>query len=391
MALSIFCLLDIQRESVHRQLLLRPKCRWSTKIGCLTSLNNNRKCNPLLCIVKKEFAHIIFWLAYAILRIATAGTYDMDFFPISIQLIVELPLMMATTYLLTYRFIPLLISSRRITPWLLSILLIIAAVLVRRLMMESILYPLLYQEKDYTFVFFDVYRLVGYTFDFVVVAGLFSAFKFYRDWRIEKSKAGRLVVEKRDAQLRMLRAQVQPHFLFNTLNAIYYEAIKKTDRAAELILKLSDLLRFVLEDCNKDLIPLTAEVELIRNFADLESSRHGHRVKCEIVVQTNEDIYVPPMLFFTLVENAFKYGVSDTGSSSRIAIHIGSDKKSVSIRVTNSIHASGGVPIAGTSLGLGVSNMLQQLELLFGKAYKYSTNVSSSEYVCSLQMPREKA
>jgi sensor histidine kinase YesM len=313
----------------------------------------------------------------------------MDFFPISIQVLVELPLMMAITYIVSYRLIPSFITKPKLKHVLWALLLIGIAVLVRRWVMGSILYPWLYEGKDFTFVFYNIYRFAGYALDFIVVIGLFNAFKFYNEWRQEKSKARKLYVEKQAAQLRLLRAQVHPHFLFNMLNAIYYESIQKSDRAPELILKLSELLRFVLEECDKELIPLEKEIELIRNFAELELSRHGHRLQCDITVNAQETILIPPMLFFSLVENAFKYGVSDIGPASRIAVEILSNEESVSIQVSNSLYEHIDSRQAKTSLGLGLKNTIQQLDLLFDDNYNYSNDTSERTYTCYLQIPRQ--
>jgi len=137
------------------------------------------------------------------------------------------------------------------------------------------------------------------------------AFKFSIDWYEENKTLQEVKVEKLQAEVNYLRSQVNPHFLFNALNNLYALTLRKSDQAPEIVLKLSELMEYMLYESDETFVPLEKEIRYLRNYLELERIRQGNQADIRLTVEGDMDRYViPPFLILPLVENAFKHGVS---------------------------------------------------------------------------------
>ena len=245
-------------------------------------------------------------------------------------------------------------------------------------------FPLLYAGKDYTFTFFDTYRLVGYLLQIIAVTGVFIGFKLYRENRIEKKKVARLGQEKQEIELQFLRSQLHPHFLFNTLNSLYYEIVNKSDKAGDLVIQLSEILRYTLYECRDDQIKLSKELTLIKSYISLEESRYGKRLQVNFTFSGNEDLMLPPLVCFSLVENAFKHGAASQVSSSEINISVESNENNFVIDIDNPVGETITNDEFGSKKGIGIQNITRQLDILYPEKYQLSGFVEGSRYKTKL-------
>lgn len=168
--------------------------------------------------------------------------------------------------------------------------------------------------------------------------------------------------EKLQAELANLKAQIHPHFLFNTLNSIYSLAIRKDDKAPETIVKLSEFLRFLLKDANQDKVALKKEINYIENYIDLQKSRLRDSVKIEYKVNgmvTSQEI--APLILFTYIENAFKHGVNPDEDSA-IEILITVNDKNLTLNVANNKVANQNNE---DSLNIGLANNEERLNRIY--------------------------
>jgi sensor histidine kinase YesM len=191
-----------------------------------------------------------------------------------------------------------------------------------------------------------------------------------------------LRIEKQAAELNYLRSQTNPHFLFNTLNNIYSLARDKSDRAAESILRLSKILRFMLYETAGNFIALEQELQIIRDYVDLEKLRYDESLR----VNFNNDIEdmkqaIPPLLLMPLVENAFKHGVSETRNQPFVDIHLSVNKRILTFIVKNSTERAAEQQQGKESIGL--SNLRRQLELLYTD-YALSIEPGTSAFTATL-------
>lgn len=192
-----------------------------------------------------------------------------------------------------------------------------------------------------------------------------------------------LRIEKQAAELNYLRSQTNPHFLFNTLNNIYSLARDKSDRAAESILRLSKILRFMLYETGGDFIAIEQELQIIRDYVDLEKLRYDESLR----VNFNNDIEdmkqaIPPLLLMPLVENAFKHGVSETRNQPFVDIHISVKKRILTYIGTNSTERSADDEVKEN---IGLSNLRRQLELLYGD-YTLSIERGAATFTATLKI-----
>jgi two-component system, LytTR family, sensor kinase len=199
-----------------------------------------------------------------------------------------------------------------------------------------------------------------------------------------RKTAQQLRIEKQEAELNYLKAQTNPHFLFNTLNNIYALAREKSDLAPESILRLSKILRFMLYESGGAFIAVEQELKIIGDYIALERLRYDDSLR----VNFNYDIEdmkqaIPPLLLIPLVENAFKHGASETGSHPFVDVHLSLKNRQLNFLVKNSTDSSAGDGVVRESIGL--SNLRRQLQLLYTD-YDLSVKQHQSEFTAALKI-----
>jgi len=193
--------------------------------------------------------------------------------------------------------------------------------------------------------------------------------------------------EKLQGELRFLKGQFQPHFFFNTMNNLYSLALKKSDQAPTLILKLTDLMRYSLEQSEKDHVSLQDELTFIRNYVAIEEERFAGKVQVEWDVHLKDPSQsVPPLLLMPFIENAFKHGVSQAREEVRITIRLQEISGRLVYVVTNAMpHLVAEVKGQQTNK-IGLENLKKRLELTYKKNYKLTLN-SNGVYTAGLEIP----
>ena len=199
-----------------------------------------------------------------------------------------------------------------------------------------------------------------------------------------KQASQQLRIEKQEAELNYLKSQTNPHFLFNTLNNIYSLARDKSDLAAESILRLSKILRFILYETGGEHITIEQELKIIIDYIALEKLRYDD----SLLINFNHDIedlkqVMPPLLLMPLIENAFKHGVSETVKNPFIYIHLSVKSRQLELIVKNSTDQ---FP-EGSELkqNIGLSNLRRQLELLY-KDFSLSVRQAESDFTSDLKI-----
>lgn len=217
--------------------------------------------------------------------------------------------------------------------------------------------------------------LTGYSMGSVFFFGITRHIYYYN--RLRQAEQ-RLRIEKQEAELNFLKAQTNPHFLFNTLNNIYALARDKSSQAPESILRLSKLLRFMLYEAGGSFIAVEQELKIISDYIELEKLRYDDSLR----VNFNYDLEdskqaIPPLLLIPLVENAFKHGVSETRGRPFVDIHLTLKERRLQFVVKNSTE----LPKDATPVRehIGLSNLRRQLELLY-KEYKLELEQGELEF-----------
>jgi LytS/YehU family sensor histidine kinase len=179
----------------------------------------------------------------------------------------------------------------------------------------------------------------------------------------------------------LLKAQVHPHFLFNTLNNIYSFSLENSPKTPGLILKLSSLLSYMLYDCKAEEVLLEKEIEIMKNYIDLEKERYGNKIEISWMVAGDvKDKYIVPLLFLPFLENAFKHGTSDQIEKPWLSVDISVNKQTIKCKMINSKNMQ--VPF--NSNGIGVQNVKRRLAFLYPGRHELKTNDEGSFFVVSM-------
>lgn len=238
---------------------------------------------------------------------------------------------------------------------------------------------------------FRSYRIEAvYAFSWIFIfGGLAFIMKIVREWfRIQDItiKLKEVQKQKLEAELSALKAQLNPHFLFNTLNNIYSLSLDKSDRAPELILKLADLMNYTLYECNDENIPISKEIEFIKNYIELEKIRLNNEIKIHFdVIGHYEDCKIAPLLFIPFIENTFKHGINQRPTNPYIDIIFDfSDKKMIRFTIENSKPES--LEMKNNSKGIGIENVRKRLDLLYKNRYEFNIKNSLEKYKVDLKI-----
>jgi len=203
-------------------------------------------------------------------------------------------------------------------------------------------------------------------------------------WFLSEKRSKEIEYERKLNELSFLKAQINPHFLFNTLNNIYSLASRKSDQTPEAILKLSEMMRYVMSDAKQDVVPLGKEIEYITRFIDLQKMRLTDKVHVSFQVIGNDaEISIAPLILMPFIENAFKYGVS-THEESLISITISIEANKIVLVTTNRVFNYSNILTEST--GIGIVNTKRRLDLLYPGKHRLMIDESNNNYVVQLEL-----
>jgi LytS/YehU family sensor histidine kinase len=217
---------------------------------------------------------------------------------------------------------------------------------------------------------------------FLAPTALLLMLRFYK----KQQKFLKLSEQKKIAELTALKNQLNPHFLFNTLNNLYALAIKKSDVTPEVIERLSSMLDYMLYRCNEKFVLLKKEIELLENYLALEKIRYGKRVSITLENNIKEDIKIGPLILLTFVENAFKHGVSQELKRAKIDIFLEIQDSTIVFSIFNTKPNDIAQDEYQKDEALGIKNVTQQLELLYPNAYDLQMNDAAGSYSVLLKL-----
>jgi hypothetical protein len=237
--------------------------------------------------------------------------------------------------------------------------------------------------------FMHPFTLALDTLDFTVinVMATFAVFiRMYTFWRGEVWHKLQLSQEKTKAELELLKAQLHPHFLFNTLNNLQALALERSDKAPQMLMRLSAILSYVLYECQDAAVSLEREISICRDYIQLESERYGDRL--DISMDFSGQIagkMVAPMLFQPFIENAFKYGPAEQVGKTWMSVELSVRHNHVFFRVINSTDFSARIS-GGPDEVPGIQNIRRRLELLYPGRHQLSQEAGDGVYIVSLSI-----
>jgi LytS/YehU family sensor histidine kinase len=223
----------------------------------------------------------------------------------------------------------------------------------------------------------------------ISVAGFAVAIKLMKYWYVKEQRVLQLQKENIASQLQLLRAQVHPHFLFNTLNNIYSHTQKVAPTASTLVMGLSDLLRYILHEGSKQSVPLSREIKMMEDYITLEQIRYGNRLEInkELPSETN-NLIIAPLLLLPFIENCFKHGTSNMLEQAWIRLVIDLDGNNLKMTLLNAR-----VPVKDENKpvsGIGISNVRKRLGLIYPGKHELIIREEEDVFIVKLMVELEK-
>ena len=327
------------------------------------------------------FSHILFWGIYVLSEYLANMMHlrPSNNWIFIRSTLLSLPLLMIPTYFIAFFAVPRFLIKNRIHWFLLFVL--IAAIFVfwgRVKWLELINYL----ENGSHFNIPPTKVIKNVIRDYSIIA-LAICIYIIGDWRKKQQLNEQLIKAKVEAEIKLLKGQLQPHFLFNSLNNIYSLALVKSDLTADSILKLTELLDYLVYRANLEKVALSKEIQLLRNYVDLEKLRYGEKLKIEMEFEEKIDsIKVAPLLLLPFAENCFKHGGIGTNGTFNITIHLQIKNSQLFLQIKNSKKAK--KRIDNISGGVGLKNIQQRLLLLYPDKHELKIEDGKDFYTVQL-------
>jgi hypothetical protein len=327
--------------------------------------------------------HIIFWFCawffffFYYKRYSEINSYT--FGASLINLIVAI----ITVYTFNYHLIPNILLKNKKRKFFAFAFVTIVMFFYIQLLLTLLL--VVKQLSDGHHLFPEMLDIVMLFFNLFFVVFIAIAIKFYKRWNEKDFQEQKVQKEKVEAELQMLKTQINPHFLFNTLNSIYVLAMKQSEQTANTVMKLSDILDYILYRIDTPKIAISNEIKIIENYIELEKIRFSNRIDINFTTDLkSQGIQIPPMLIIPFIENAFKHGVAKSIEKSWIKISLKETDGALNILVANSKTQS---KVEDKTGGIGLMNVKKRLSLLYKEKYELNIFEEQMQYTVSLSIP----
>lgn len=321
--------------------------------------------------------HVIFWLIYFLLNTLRWGNYFDDYVYSLKTNIVGFPIHMILCYLNIFILMPRFVFRRK---YFLYVVFLIASLLTMVFIKFNLTYYLVSTNiwpegpeviQNVTFSY-AVDMMIGELY----VTTFVTAIKITMDWLQEQKRVTALEKVQLETELLFLRTQISPHFFFNTLNNIYSLAIEKSNKTPKLILRLSELMRYLLYETKSKRQSLEKEIICIQNYLDLEQIRYGNKLKIDTNITGDiSDKKIAPILLLSFIENSFKHGANKITGDVKIDIDFKIVENFLYFTVSNPLPETPNLSESiENSSGIGLTNVKKRLELGY-KNDDYSLNI----------------
>ncbi|QCK16173.1 sensor histidine kinase [Mangrovivirga cuniculi] len=339
---------------------------------------------------RKTIGHIIFWCVMLLYYISSAWPHEKDKLFLLERMLAKTTVQFILAYAFIYILLPLFIVKKK---KLLFIVLGLAAVYCAYVSHTAIRcfyllpkYPEIYQYRpplNFIERITNGYAFMGSITGLIFPAIILIVIDYYR----KQKEIISLREQKKTTELQLLKHQLNPHFLFNTLNNLYALALKKSDQTPEVIEKLSDILDYILYQCEARYVSVSNEVKLIENYISLEKVRYGKRLNITFDSQVNNEVKIAPLLLLTFVENAFKHGVNQEINQASINIKLITSNEKIAFCIENTKPKTELTDNNQSRSAIGLSNIEKQLQLLYpGNQYSLKINEEKDSFKVKLTL-----
>ncbi len=332
--------------------------------------------------LNKILIHLLFWVLI-VFYFAWGFGFDTNPKGAFLNAAFFLPGFMLMVYSLLYFLVPRYLIQRKYFKFFLGLILVLVACISYGLLAQV---TLLTNDK---LKGFDI-RTGRAILPFLNIAGIALSIKLLRFWFKQKQQTLEAQQQATLAELQLLKSQLHPHFLFNTLNNLYYHTLSHSPTAPEIVVKLSNVLRFIIYESNSTKIPLIKEINLLQEYIALEKLRYGDRLDMSMVV--NGDLarfQIAPLLLLPFLENAFKHGASKQIDQCWISFNLAINDSIMNFKLVNSLDTDNYNKTHKIG-GLGLQNVKRRLELLYRNKYNFETIMTDGIFIVILDITLEE-
>ncbi len=329
-----------------------------------------------------EVRHGIFWFLFLLVLIAVEGIEQGFWFSLSNELINVFFYGTIVYFNLGY-LVPNYLTKKRFLTY--AGLLILTSLIITPL--KVIVFYFKFSQYPNLQADLVANQNMFFVFHFLV-GGVSTIVKIIADWVKYVRERQELETRTMQSELRFLKSQINPHFLFNTLNNLYALTLKKDDKAPEIVIKLSEMMRYMLYECNEKRVLLSKEINYIRNYIDLEMLRQGKNVEISFEVDGEvSDQKVAPLMFIPFLENSFKHGLSHQLTTGFVNMKMHVQDRTVDFYIENSKPETPPQQMHHRpSGGIGLVNVQRRLNLLYPDHYDLKIKDSPKTYAVNLKI-----
>ncbi len=342
---------------------------------------------------KRWLAHVFFWISiYILLVLGFDSDYKYSTDGLFHQLI-KMSVKIIAAYLFIYYQVPKLLYKKKYLLFITSgIIFSYVFCVIERLLVVHVIEALLrkgtFEQEPVLEILTDIEKLHStYLLSLYFPTLMFFILKLVKEKFVEVNQIEELKRKKSLAELNFLKAQIHPHFLFNTLNNIYVLSLQKSEKAPETVLKLSQILDYMLYRCNDKHVTIEKELELVENYIHLEQLRYGDRL--EIKLEKNIDnlqTKIAPLILISIIENAFKHGVGEIINKTEIRIDIKEQESVLDFSVFNTKAKILQKDKTRYREGIGQKNIEKQLKLIYPDKYQFQIYEEEMSYLVKLKI-----
>lgn len=336
--------------------------------------------------------HILYWTGIFAYFLITIDTKYFSSFKEGVESrLILISMQIITAYYTLFFLIPYFLTPKKYIQFTLYLILLLMGLYTLFVFLQEFYFSPKYYVSSIKYPEYNsVNAFNAYILNFQVFAGkavkfatptiILLTIKFYN----QQQRFLKINEQKKVTELATLRHQLNPHFLFNTLNNLYALSIEKSDEAPEVIAKLSEMLDYMLYGCSDDFVGIQKEVELIENYLALEKIRYSSRVEIKFHKPQQTSAKIGPLILLTFIENAFKHGVTQELNLANISIDINIKENYIYFTIKNSIPLD---KIASAKKSIGLTNVKKQLELLYADTYSLNINSDEKSFKVDLKIP----
>lgn len=334
--------------------------------------------------------HISFWLVYLSFFFYQISNFrrgrEIDWEQATYFGLVQLAFTMAMAYLNYFYLLPRFLVHKKFWRYLLEFIIPFVVIITLRIHVQRYLIDgYTYQRQHFYSTFYMVE--VGIITLFITI--FIGMIRIAADWFELAARQREIENQRLSAELNFLRAQINPHFLFNTLNNLYYLAYSKSNNTTEVIARLSQMMRYMIYDTNANLVPLVKEIEYMQNYISLERLRLNNEIPIRFDIEGEpEGVLIAPLILITFLENAFKHGVSNNNPSAWVNIRLQLEGGQCIYTVENSKGRSATRPeaIDQNKSGVGLQNVKRRLDLSYPGRYELKEQNGEEKYSIELKI-----